>query len=70
MKKIKILFILFITSLGTPLLSNELTFDDWLIKFKKHALKNNISENTFNKTMSNVTFLPKVIKYDRFQPEF
>ena len=31
---------------------------------------NNISEDTFNKTMGNVRFLPKVIEYDRFQPEF
>ena len=39
-------------------------------KFKKLALKNNISENTFNLVMSNVKYLPKVIEYDRFQPEF
>src|SRR5210317_2065141 len=38
--------------------------------FKKIALKNNISENTFNLVMSNVQYLPKVIEYDRFQPEF
>ena len=35
-----------------------------------YALKNNISEETFNKSMSHVVFLPKVIKYDRYQPEF
>ena len=50
--------------------SGEITFDDWLIDFKIHALNNNISEDTFDKTMSNVIFLPNVIKYDRFQPEF
>src|SRR5210317_2156746 len=33
-------------------------------------LKNNISENTFNLVMANVRYLPKVIEYDRFQPEF
>ena len=33
-------------------------------------LKNNISELTFDIAMSDVIFLPKVIKYDRFQPEF
>ena len=38
--------------------------------FKIRALKNNISEETFEKTMSNVKFLPNVIKYDRYQPEF
>tara|TARA_B100000780_G_scaffold201314_1_gene142737 strand:+ start:121 stop:1017 length:897 start_codon:yes stop_codon:yes gene_type:complete len=35
-----------------------------------YALKNNISEKTFDMAMSDVVFLPKVIKYDRFQPEF
>ena len=39
-------------------------------EFKINALKNNISEKTFDKVMSNVNFLPKVIEYDRFQPEF
>ena len=38
--------------------------------FKKYALQNNISEKTFDLAMSNVKFLPNVIKYDRFQPEF
>ena len=39
-------------------------------RIQGYALENNISEVTFNKTMKNVTFLPNVIKYDRFQPEF
>ena len=39
-------------------------------KISKHALENNISESTFDMAMSDVVFLPKVIKYDRFQPEF
>ena len=51
-------------------MSNDLSFNDWLKNFKIHALKNDISEVTFNKAMSHVVFLPKVIKYDRFQPEF
>ena len=45
-------------------------FDNWKKDFKKLALKNNVSEKTFNKVMSNTKFLPDVIKYDRFQPEF
>ncbi|MDB2341578.1 lytic murein transglycosylase [Candidatus Pelagibacter bacterium] len=50
--------------------AEEDTFEKWLKDFKVHALENNISEVTFNETMKNVTFLPNVIKYDRFQPEF
>ena len=56
--------------LASPVLSENLSFNDWLKNFKSYALKKNISEVTFNKTMVNVVFLPKVIKYDRFQPEF
>jgi membrane-bound lytic murein transglycosylase B len=70
MKKINIFLILFIAFIVTPSIANEFSFENWLKNFKKYALKNDISEKTFNKTMSNVIFLPKVIKYDRFQPEF
>tara|TARA_B100000795_G_C22778600_1_gene431182 strand:+ start:30 stop:1025 length:996 start_codon:yes stop_codon:yes gene_type:complete len=70
MKIIKILFIFFITLFVSPVLCDEQSFDNWLIDFKKYALENKISENTFDKAMSHVVFLPKVIKYDRFQPEF
>ena len=50
--------------------NDNLNFDEWKKQFKKRALENNISEKTFDVTMSNVKFLPKVIEYDRFQPEF
>ena len=45
-------------------------FNNWKSEFKKIALSNNISEETFDLVMKNVKFLPKVIEYDRFQPEF
>ncbi len=45
-------------------------FNKWKSQFKEYALKNNISENTFNLVMADVKYLPKVIEYDRFQPEF
>ena len=45
-------------------------FNNWKSEFKKIALSNNISEETFNLVMKNVKFLPKVVEYDRFQPEF
>jgi len=53
-----------------PVNASEVPFKEWLDNFKVYALKKGISEKTFNITMSNVVFLPKVIKYDRFQPEF
>ncbi|MDC0569296.1 lytic murein transglycosylase, partial [bacterium] len=45
-------------------------FKEWLVNFKAYALEKKISEKTFNLAMSDVVFLPDVIKYDRFQPEF
>ncbi len=45
-------------------------FKKWKESFKDVAIENNISEKTFDLVMSNVKFLPKVIEYDRFQPEF
>ena len=50
--------------------ANEVSFDQWLKEFKIAALNKNISEKTFDNAMSKVVFLPNVIKYDRFQPEF
>ena len=45
-------------------------FDKWLISFSKIANKQGISKNTINKVLVNAKFLPDVIKYDRYQPEF
>ena len=69
MKIIKIIFIFFLINV-TDVFAQEKNFDEWLISFKKKALNNQISETTFNKAMSDVRYLPKVIEYDRFQPEF
>ena len=67
---IKILLIFYLTLFFLPAASEEQSFEKWLKDFKSHALKNNISEETFDEAMKKVVFLPKVIKYDRFQPEF
>ena len=70
MKLIKfiILFILLFSSKAFS--ETNVEFENWKNQFKTLALKNQISEKTFELTMSNVIFLPKVIEYDRFQPEF
>ena len=70
MKIIRNLFIFFILYIGISAQSDEQSFSSWLIDFKKLALKNGISNSTFNTAMHNVKFMPKVIEYDRFQPEF
>ena len=48
----------------------NIDFQKWKIDFKKLALQKGISEKTFDIVMSHTKFLPNVIKYDRFQPEF
>ncbi len=70
MKQIKILILLFIFSFSNLLASEQSDFLEWKKSFKSLALKNNISEATFDIVMNNVRFLPDVIKYDRYQPEF
>ncbi len=70
MKIIKYLIIIFFTIIHGTLNANEKEFNEWLVNFKVYALEKKISEKTFNLAMSDVVFLPKVIKYDRFQPEF
>ena len=59
-----------IFSFTSVLADNQLDFIKWKNEFRKVALQNNISEKTFDKVMSDTKFLPDVIKYDRFQPEF
>ncbi len=45
-------------------------FNLWLTKFKKQAINSGISEKVVIEIMSEAKFLPKVIEYDRYQPEF
>ena len=50
--------------------SYSFTFNEWKDDFKILALSKGISESTFDNVMNNAKFLPKVIEYDRYQPEF
>ena len=70
MKLIKFFIIFLILSSKFSYAYDANDFNNWKIDFKKIALKNEISEETFNLVMSDVKYLPKVIEYDRFQPEF
>ncbi len=58
----------FFTSLELYADNNE--FNKWLFKFKKEAINSGISKTIVDDIMSEARFLPKVIEYDRFQPEF
>ena len=70
MKIINFFLFCFFIIFNTSSHSNKIEFENWVYSFKKIALENNISEKTFDISMVNVKFLPKVIEYDRYQPEF
>ena len=70
-KMFKFFFKLFFLYLifSTTLFANQ-DFNQWLKKFQARAVKSGISENVVIEIMSTAKFLPKVIEYDRYQPEF
>ena len=70
-KMFKLIFKLFFLYLifSTTVFANQ-DFDQWLKKFQAKAVKSGISENVVMEIMSKAKFLPKVIEYDRYQPEF
>ena len=45
-------------------------FHQWVKKFEIRAINSGISKNVVTEIMSDAKFLPKVIEYDRYQPEF
>ena len=70
MKIIKITTFVYLFLLQSLLSASEISFDEWVSLFKERALKEGISKHTINSIMNNANYLPKVIKYDRYQPEF
>ena len=70
MKLINITLSLFFFFNFNLLADENIKFNEWKNKFKVEALSKGISEETFNLVMKDTKFLPKVIGYDRHQPEF
>ena len=73
MVKIIKYFILLVILLSNKSLSygsETQNFSVWLNQFKKKAISQGISKSTVDAALENAIFLPKVIEYDRFQPEF
>ena len=71
-KKISILTILIFSIFinNFCIASTQEDFNSWLSSFKKNAIEKGISKTTVDSAMLGVKFLPKVIEYDRYQPEF
>ena len=70
MKLINFFFFIIVFSITKIYADQQSSFLEWKKNFKIIALENNISEKTFDEVMEHVKFLPNVIKYDRYQPEF
>ena len=70
MKKIKYIIVITFFILKSSYVYSDDNFDVWKINFKKYALKQGISTQTLNRIIDKSIFLPDVIKYDRYQPEF
>jgi membrane-bound lytic murein transglycosylase B len=70
-KKLISFYILLICSfLQSSAFSDNSEFNTWVKNFKTEAIKSGVSKVIVNEVMSKAIFLPDVIKYDRFQPEF
>ena len=53
----------------SPSFAND-DFNEWIKDFKVKAISYGVSEKIITEIMSDAKFLPKVIEYDRYQPEF
>ena len=70
MKLINFFLFSILVSINYSLADINKEFEIWKLNFKKIALENDISEQTFDRVMTDTKFLSDVIKYDRYQPEF
>ena len=70
MRIIKILLFISIFFCNLTYADINIEFEKWKKDFKKVVLSKDISEETFNIAIENTRYLPNVIKYDRYQPEF
>tara|TARA_B100000674_G_C37880038_1_gene933860 strand:- start:97 stop:1095 length:999 start_codon:yes stop_codon:yes gene_type:complete len=66
--KLKIFFVLLFILF--PFTANSETFEDWKVNFTKYAKSQGVSKETLSLIVKDLKFLPKVIEYDRYQPEF
>ena len=69
MSIIKFILIIYFFAIQNIVFAED-NFNDWILTFKKKATNEGISSRTVNSVMDKAIFLPKVIEYDRYQPEF
>ena len=67
-KLIVSIFILYLLIFAKAFANQD--FNKWLKDFQSTAINSGISKKVVQEIMSEAKFLPKVIEYDRYQPEF
>jgi membrane-bound lytic murein transglycosylase B len=65
-----IIFFIFINFFGSLNAYANNDFNLWVKNFKVKAINSGISKLLVDQIMSEAVFMPKVIEYDRYQPEF
>ena len=70
MKNTRLILLLLISLINTKTVIADDSFNQWLDSFKIRAVKSGVSKETVDLVMDKAIFLPKVIEYDRYQPEF
>ena len=70
MKKIKLIITIFYILINPTYIHANDNFEEWKKNFFNHAISQGVSEKTLSLVINNLEFLPKVIEYDRYQPEF
>ena len=69
-KKNKFILLTIIFFFLKPLNAYSVTFEQWKINFSEYASSQGVSQDTLSLIIKDLKFLPKVIEYDRYQPEF
>ena len=64
------IWLLFFTLFSSFSFSEDNDFKIWILDFKKRAVQYGVSSEVVEDIMSEARYLPKVIEYDRYQPEF
>ena len=69
-KLISIYFLIILSFLQTNAFASNSEFNVWVKNFKILAVNSGVSKKVVDELMSNAIFIPKIIEYDRYQPEF
>ncbi len=70
MKKNSFLLLFLIIIFNIEIVHANENFEKWKVNFKIYAIEKGVSPITLNQLIDKIKFLPDVIKYDRYQPEF